>query len=116
MVTLNSHIKCLPNFQEMFHICLLENEGVAVIGRNLVKTYHVLQYTVKWSVFFFLKIVFDFRSSGIRYNLFHNYGEDSISLGLPRYYSHYDFSKKFYSKEIIGIFISSLFYQGLFYK
>ena len=65
---LNSHITCLPNFQEIFHICMLENEVVAVIGRNLVKTYHsaMLQYTVKWSIFFIRKIVFDFRSSGIR--------------------------------------------------
>ena len=66
LITLNLHIKCLPNFQEIFYICMLENEDVTVIGRNMVKTYHsaMLQYTVKWSVFSVGKIVFDFRSSG----------------------------------------------------
>ena len=94
---------------------MLENEGVAVVGRNLVKTYHsaMLQYTVKWSVFFVRKIVFDFRSSGIRCNLYQNLVEDSISFVL-NIYLHYDFSNIFYSKEIIGIFIPSLFYKELY--
>ena len=73
-------------FQEIFHICMLENEGVAVIGRNLAKTYHsaMLQYTVKWSVFFVRKIVFDFRSSGIVKGRTHFriYGKDSISFWI----------------------------------